>query len=616
MKLVLLSRFVGTSTFLCLCVSLLFPSACGAQHAERVSAQGAENAGRTVGIPGPLRSFLRIAAISPEAPRDEIMPLLSYSIFQHGYVRNAPTEYLLILERYVAQARELQGWAGRREAIHVGRCEEAAGLLQILGYRMRGSCGANASLETADPARAFVTVDSGFPLTDLEDALQRGVPFTYAYPSSRVPILFHDEDWTALRTTSQLSVAGGLDALIQNPAGARLYFALSRMDVETARYLQRSIGLAGLLPYVSALDFYGGQLRIRDGRVAVPGGSTTEANWRSLVGADPGSPSKFVLRLLSKDDGWLGAYFDVLSRLHKSEVSHLTRTELLLGNYRVFRDADLKRSAVTGVTRSGVQLLALDTSLMWEANGDPHIPGGLGVWRQILSEEQRKEAGPWAKRARSFDRPMQLLEAMTAFTRYNTETGPLQLYLTVCEMDRRRAADNPLSPDTVATMAANFASLRDWYPVFSEFPGLDDHSIEKFIEGAQAVAALRGVDLRANAVGAFQANLGLWQILARQGEIIPAKQNASWQEVIAPFLQVSSSTQLFDGIRSSFRTLLAASGAAPNSPPSALLENLAGPAQGTAEGQRVHDELVSRMRIVLEDQRLVSLDTLFALSDG
>ncbi len=616
MKLVLLSRFTRTSFLLGCGVCLLCASLSRAQRVKPDAVGATNSAPQTVSIPGPIRGFLRIAAISPEAPQDEIMPLLAYSIFQHGYVRNAPTEYLLILQRYVSQARELQVFAGRHETIRVERCAEAAGLLQILGYRLRGACGSTASLETADPARAFVTVDSGFPLTDLEDALQRGVPFAYAYPSSRVPILFRNDDWITLRKSTQLSVSSSLDALLGNSSAARLYFALGRMDAETAKYLQRTIGLAGLAMYAPGLEFYGEQLRIRAGHVVVPGGVAAEPTWRSLVGVDSGSPAKFVPRLLSKDDGWLGAYFDVLSRLHKGERDHLTQPDLLLGNYVAFRGADLKRSALAGVTRSGVELLALDTSLRWERNGDPHIPGGLDVWRQILNEEQRKEAGPWAKRSRSFDRPAQLLEAMTAFTRSSSGSGPLQLYLTLCEVDRRRAAADAMSPDTVATMAANFASLRDWYPVFSEFSGLNDRSIEKFMEGARAVAALRGEDLRANAMGAFQANLGLWQILARQGEIPAAQQNASWQEVIAPFLQVSSSTQLFDGIRTSFQRLLAASGSPAGNSPTAMIEILAGPAQGTTEGQRVHDELVARMRTVLEDQRLVSLDTLFALSDG
>jgi hypothetical protein len=43
---------------------------------------------------------------------------------------------------------------------------------------------------------------------------------------------------------------------------------------------------------------------------------------------------------------------------------------------------------------------------------------------------------------------------------------------------------------------------------------------------------------------------------------------------------------------------------------------LAGPQQESLDGQQVHSELAGRIRAVLYDQRLVSLNTLFALSDG
>ncbi len=55
--------------------------------------------------------------------------------------------------------------------IHLARCEDAAPLLRILGYRMRQQCGdKDTSLVTADPERAFLTMDSGFPLPALEDS--------------------------------------------------------------------------------------------------------------------------------------------------------------------------------------------------------------------------------------------------------------------------------------------------------------------------------------------------------------------------------------------------------------------------------------------------------------
>ena len=151
----------------------------------------------TATIPGPLRSFLRMAAVSQKVAPADVLPLVARNVFMQGYQRNTPTEFLLLLDRYLQQARELQILAGSANTIRVTNCDDAGTLVQILGYREREGCGTkNFFLETANPDRAFLTIDSGFPLTELEEALQKGVPFTYAYAPSRVPVLFHESDWT------------------------------------------------------------------------------------------------------------------------------------------------------------------------------------------------------------------------------------------------------------------------------------------------------------------------------------------------------------------------------------------------------------------------------------
>ncbi len=100
-----------------------------------------------------------------------------------GYLNGVPTEYLRLLDRYLHQARELQMLAGSSGTIHVANCADAEPLLSILGYRARPTCGQKDSvLATADPERAFLTTDSGFPLTALEEALEKGDGFYLLFP--------------------------------------------------------------------------------------------------------------------------------------------------------------------------------------------------------------------------------------------------------------------------------------------------------------------------------------------------------------------------------------------------------------------------------------------------
>src|SRR5207245_1087585 len=274
-----------------------------------------------VAIAGPMRSFLRMAGISQKATPEEVIPLLARNIYVQGYNGwqggGRPTEFMILVGRYVNQAKELAALAGSSGVIRISNCEEALPLLRILGYRLRQDCGqSNASLVTADAERAFVTTDSGFPLLELEESLQHGKSFNYPFPVSRVPVLFTESDWTKVSRARKRVAYDLVDTLLRDPSLARLYWAMSRNDAQTRAVLQQSIGLKKLLPLAAVLDFYGSQICIRSGRVRVPGGMSAESAWKDLVGASPDSPAEFVPKLLGKDRGWLAAYFDSLSRVN------------------------------------------------------------------------------------------------------------------------------------------------------------------------------------------------------------------------------------------------------------------------------------------------------------
>ena len=143
-----------------LCTGSYFaPSARSADSrdsSQEVSAQSADSA--TLSIPGPLRSFLRMAGISQKVSPEEVAPLLARSVFQMGYdgqqPKRHPTEFLLLLIRYVQQARELSALAGPDGVLRVSNCEDAKPLLRVLGYRTRADCGQhNIFLQTDDPQR-------------------------------------------------------------------------------------------------------------------------------------------------------------------------------------------------------------------------------------------------------------------------------------------------------------------------------------------------------------------------------------------------------------------------------------------------------------------------------
>src|ERR1700675_2100865 len=174
------------AVFLCTW-SYFAPSARGADSSDssqEVSGQSADFA--TLSVPAPLRSFLRMAGISQKISPEEVAPLLARNVFQRGYdgpqPNRHPTEFLLLLIRYVQQARELSALAGPDGVLRVSNCEDARPLLRVLGYRTRADCGQhNIFLQTDDPQRAFLPVDSGFPLPRLEQSLRDAQTFVYPF---------------------------------------------------------------------------------------------------------------------------------------------------------------------------------------------------------------------------------------------------------------------------------------------------------------------------------------------------------------------------------------------------------------------------------------------------
>jgi hypothetical protein len=578
--------------------------------------------GAEITIPGPLRSLLRMAGISQKVSREEVLPLLARNIYVQGYIGwrdgGRPTEFLILLTRYVNQAKELAAMAGPDGTIEIANCAAGGPLLRVLGYRLRSTCGQPAaSLVTADAERAFLTIDSGFPLPTLEDALRQDKPFSYKFPQTQVPLLFTENDWKDLVKNSRRENYTLVELFLRHPLLARLYWAVSRTDAETAAALVQSVGLKKLLPVAADLDFYGSHISIRSGRVEVPGGSRAESSWKELVGASPESPAEFVPKLMAKDNGWLAAYFDSLARVNQNQQAHFVAAQRLREFYTAFRGSDSTSDAARPAFRLAPGLLLLLTRTQWDADDQPLVPGGLDLWKEILNQKSEyKLIRDWGKRATHWNRSDQLLEAMFAFSRLETDVSPLQMYLLFTELDSQRAPERRLRPATFRVLARRFEQYSDQYLVFSEFPALDDASITGFVTTADALDRIAGHTLRGNAMGTFQASVGLWQILARQRQIPPAKLNESWQGVMRAFGRVTTPAQLFDAGHNTLGALAAAATGKAHVSQDEIIELVAGPRQTDPEGRRIHDELARSIRSVLDGQRLVSLDTLLALGDG
>ena len=268
--------------------------------------------------------------------------------------------------------------------IRISNCDEAKPLLVILGYRLRENCGPAAALETFDSNRAFLTIDSGFPLADLEDTLRGGKTFEIPYSSTKVPVLFEANDWIVNKKNANKGV---LDSLLAIRL-ARLYRAMSRIDNETGAYLWKSSGRRSYLfpprPWISMAATSAcapDEFLCREERRRNRPGRTW---WRQSK-----SPADFVTRLLEKDDGWLAAYFDALSRVSRSQQTYFADPRRLQRFYEALRGQDISPSPTKHSFRPDEGLFLLVSRVQVDPDGQPHIPREPGRLERDITAENR-----------------------------------------------------------------------------------------------------------------------------------------------------------------------------------------------------------------------------------
>ena len=569
-------------------------------------------------IPGPLKSFNRMAALSPDLPEEEILPALARNVVTNGYqAANSSegleqTEYLKLVVRYLGQARELSKLAGEAKAIKIDQCESAitGDLLKALGYRMRGACGAEVVLETVNASRAFLTIDSGFPLAELETALRSNRPFSYQYGATKVPILYNSAYWLGAKEKVQGEF---IDSFLSDPQLCRLYLGLSKLDRETADKMKAGVPVMRLKAFSHVLDFFGGMFYIRNGKAVVPGGPKAEAIWAELAGASPADPAAFFERLVAKDDGWLCSYFDSISRIAGPVQEFLTQPDRLRRYYGAVKGRITSPGPARPVFRANTDLLLLTTRLRLEADGKPHVPGNVEVWKNLfIKHPHGKYDGKLTKAASGWKEPDDVIEALFALSRKAVENEPLRIYMALSDMNRRR--EKPLLPATIDRLAREFRNFGAQYPVLNETPRLTDSTILAYLDLLTAEAGIRDQGVRADSAGTLQALVGFWQIFVRQGTIADSEADKVFGQVTSPFAKVKSNKDLFAAGAEGLKVLLTATKSRPEmSPQDRMLDLLAGFDEELESDS--HIALVQEQMKIFEAQRLVSLKAILDLAD-
>jgi len=573
-------------------------------------------------IPGPLRSFGRMAAVTPDAPPDDLIAALARNIMLNGYSAMhgsdalEPTEYLKLLQRYLSQAREIEKLAGPGKVVRIEMCEsaETGDVLRVLGYRMRGGCGSDVVLETVNASRAFITIDSGFPLSDLEQALRTNRPFVLDYHPSRVPILFGVEYWA--QDAAKKDNAEFIDYFLNDPTLCRLYSALSALDPDTADQIRKDMPAQKAKVYAHVLDFFGGMFEIRGGKVTPPGGARSEKAWADLVGVPPERGPAFIERLFAKDDGWLASYYDSLARINGPVQDYLTEPDHLKRYYTALRGRVTSPGPARPVFRSSTDLVLLTARLRLNPDGKPHLPGGLDVWKNMFAGKTIAKYDPkLAKAAPGWKEPEEVVEALFGLAKKMADNEPLKIFMALTDVERNRT--KPLETATVDALVRDYKLLGSQYSLLADVPTLSDATMLAFLEAARSNAQTKDIGLRSDAAGTLQALAAFLQIFVRQGNIAPSEADPALAAVLKPFAKIQTSREVFDAGQKGIRALLdTAHAPATGSPQDHILDLLAGtkPTAG-ADLSDAQQQMLQDMTRAFEAQRLVSLETLFSLAD-
>jgi hypothetical protein len=575
---------------------------------------------QTVPIPGPLRSFARMVAISGDSRPNDILQAMARNVVTNGYQAShsnealEQTEYLKLVHRYLSQAQELQKLAGDSKTIKIDNCDSPAvpELLRILGFRIRGGCGSEVVLETVNAARAFLTTDSGFPINVLEESLRTNRPFVYDYHPASAAVLFGPEYWTG--GVKEKDPGDFIETFISDPALCRLYLGFSKLDPETADEVRKGIPYGRVKAYSHVLDFFGGMFEIRGGKAVVPGGPKAAAVWGELTGASPDHGADFFDKLMAKDDGWLASLYDSIARINGPLQDYLLQPDRMRRFYAAVRGRITSPGPARPVFRSNTDMMLLTTRLRLDADGKPHVPGNLDVWKTLFTNHpQGKYDGKLTRLAITWKEPDDVIEALFALCRKTVENEPLKIFMAVSDLDRNRT--QPLQPATVDRLARDYHDFGAQYPVFAESRSVSDKTVTQFLDTLESLNKLHEPAFRADAIGSFQGLVSLWQILVRQRSIPDGQADGMLAAIAGSFTAIHNNRELFDAGREDIKRLLAACGDTKGTPQDRVIALLSGGA-GDAADSDAHQEMSQELLRILEAQRIVSLDTLFALADN
>ena len=388
----------------------------------------------------------------------------------------------------------------------------------------------------------------------------------------RVPGLLPPAAWEAVlgRGVAPNDLAA---AVLRDRQAAFLYQGLFALDDETLEFFAGNSALLTAVHRRSAgvLAAYSEGIRVRNGRVEVPGGTAAERAWETALGASPADPARFVASLLESGGGRLAQLFAALGRLDPPHLAFAVgpsaRDLPALIEAAVAFDA---RTQLPFTAWSDVDVPLLLEQVRVTPDGAMAPPRGQSFWdaaldgrRSLPGEGVADVTAAWLVRR---------FGAMPASVRRVRLDGLL--------FTQRLAAQG--EPGTGAGWLEAAATFPDWPLLFLTLEQLEVTDPEDYRAAARAAAAVTAGQRTPEAsrrLAAFQSGIALAVQLERAGTLRAPAVLELLRELfaVAPLDRARYAAGIADWVE---RSLLARLGGSDSGEEARLLDALAGMVEG------------------------------------
>jgi hypothetical protein len=216
-----------------------------------------------------------------------------------------------------------------------------------------------------------------------------------------VPLPLDPSIWRETILQQKVPDEAIVGAILQDRAAALLYHGLAGLDDETLAWIgpERDT-LQVLMRHAGAFAAFGPSVRVRAGRIAVPGGAAFEDAWQAAIGADPARPASFIRKLFGDDGGQVAWFYDAVAQLDdasfrfavgtSASASAEVRSQRMRALFAAFQQSGNERRVEAQPFNRRTFDPALTLMLVRvTAEGDLAGIADRGFWDRVFDDEDR-----------------------------------------------------------------------------------------------------------------------------------------------------------------------------------------------------------------------------------